>query len=215
MDDQPNSEHKPEEPNLFKPDAVVTSDQIKDSSTPPELKTSESTPKVAAEVTTKAEPNTSSIRQPDGVTWTASEFIAHYKSAGWYILLVIVALAVSAGVWFVTKDKFSTALVFIGVSLLGVYGAHKPRQLTYELGDLGLTIGNAHHTFSEFRSFSIVSVGAFSSIELVPFKRFAMYTTVYFDPADEEKIIKVLSAHLPMEEPRNDPIEQLMHRLRF
>jgi hypothetical protein len=214
-DDQPN------EPDIIKPGEIVTSDKVSTknqvSAIPKELKTPKAKLELADENTKQPLLSDESLSIPPAgnVTWTASEFIAHYKSAGWYILLAIVALAVSTGVWFVTKDKFSTALVCIGILLLVVYGAHKPRQLTYQLGDLGLTIGSSHHTFSEFRSFSIVSIGAFSSIELVPLKRFAMYTTVYFDPADEDKIIQVLSTHLPMEEPRNDPIDQLMHRLRF
>jgi hypothetical protein len=220
MDQKSASEDRSNEPNVIQPNTVVTSDEVstKDQipATPTESKAPELEPELAAEgIPQPVSDEPSPTPQPDSVTWTASEFIAHYKSAGWYILLVIGDLVVSAAVWFVTKDKISTGLVFIGVLLLGAYGAHKPRQLTYEIGDLGLTIGSTHRTFSEFRSFSIVSVGAFSSIELVPLKRFAMYTTVYFDPADEDKIVKVLSTHLPMEEPRNDPIEQLMHRLRF
>jgi hypothetical protein len=208
------------EPNVIQPNTVVTSDEasVKDqvTATPIESKAPEPKPLPSAEgVSEPMVDEVSTDPQVDNVTWTASEFIAHYKSAGWYVLLVIVMFVVAVGVWFVTKDKFSTALVAVGVLLLGVYGAHKPRQLTYELDSLGLKIGNTHNTFSEFRSFSIVTVGAFSSIELVPLRRFAMYTTVYFDPADEDKIVKILGVHLPMEEPRNDPIDQLMHRLRF
>ena len=159
--------------------------------------------------------SSSPAKHSDGVTWTASEFIAHHKSAGWYALLGLAALIVAAVVWLLTKDVFSSSLVFIGVLLLGVYGGHKPRELTYTLDDLGITIGRIHHSFGEFRSFSVVSEGAFASIELVPLKRFAMYTTVYFEPVDEDKIIKVLNTHLPMEKPRNDLVEQLMHRIRF
>lgn len=160
-------------------------------------------------------PGTLPNSQSSGVSWTASEFIAHHKSAGWYSLLGLAALIVAAVVWLLTKDVFSSSLVFIGVLLLGVYGAHKPRELTYAVDDLGITIGRTHHSFGEFRSFSVLSEGAFSSIELVPLKRFAMYTTVYFEPVDEDKIIKVLNTHLPMEKPRNDLVEQLMHRIRF
>jgi hypothetical protein len=163
----------------------------------------------------QSSPGTLPNSQSSGVGWTASEFIAHHKSAGWYTLLGLAALIVAAVVWLLTKDVFSSSLVFIGVLLLGVYGAHKPRELTYAVDDLGITIGRIHHSFGEFRSFSVISEGAFASIELVPLRRFAMYTTVYFEPADEDKIVKVLNTHLPIQEPRSDLVEQLMRRIRF
>lgn len=201
------------------PGEVITSDNNSNLNKPPQVVgpapiTSEP---VTEHQNNGVQPESSphSAKDSEAVSWSASEFIAHHKSFGWYSLLGLTALVVAFVVWLLTKDVFSSGLVFVGVLLLGVYGAHKPRQLTYSLNNLGITIGSMHHTFSEFRSFSVVSEGAFASIELVPLRRFAMYTTVYFDPADEDKIISVLSTHLPMEQPRNDLVEQLMRRVRF
>jgi hypothetical protein len=219
MDQNPAPDDQPDKQSGFQPASVVTSESITTpnqvSSVLPQSSVVDAAPieqqNNFVESAASSPPNQSS----DGVTWTASEFIAHHKSFGWYTLLGLAALVVAAVVWLVAKDIFSAALVFVGVLLLGVYGAHKPRQLTYNFDDQGITIGHMHHTFSEFRSFSVVSEGAFASIELVPLRRFAMYTTIYFDPADEDKIINVLSTHLPMEKPRNDLVEQLMRRVRF
>ena len=219
MNQNPAPDDQPDEQSSFQPAGVVKSDNANDqnqvSSVLPQSSVVGTAPieqkNNVVESTASSEPN----QHPGGVTWTASEFIAHHKSFGWYSLLGLAAMIVAAVVWLLAKDIFSAALVFVGVLLLGVYGAHKPRQLTYNLDDLGITIGSSHHTFSEFRSFSVISEGAFASIELVPLRRFAMYTTVYFVPADEDKIINVLSTHLPMEKPRNDLVEQLMRRVRF
>ena len=212
-DDQLNKRGESESANVVTSDAVANKDQVS-SVTLQSPNVDEAPAEQQNNIVQSTVPLAPSPR-PVGVTWTASEFIAHHKSAGWYGLIGLVALIVAATVWLVTKDVFSSVLVYIGVLLLGVYGAHKPRQLTYSLDELGITIGSYHHAFSEFRSFSVVSEDAFASIELVPLRRFAMYTTVYFDPADEDKIIKVLSTHLPKEEPREDLLEQLMHRIRF
>jgi hypothetical protein len=197
----------------FQSDNVVTSDDFASQNQPAPALNAEpsSSPNNFAQTTVPALPDT----QSNGISWTASEFIDHHKSAGWYFLLALFAIIVATIVWILTKDNFTSALVLAAFLLLGIYGAHKPRQLTYSVDELGITIGRTRHTFSEFRSFSVVSEGAFASIELVPLKRFSMYTTVYFDPADQGNIIDVLSTHLPIQEPRSDLIEQLMRRIRF
>jgi hypothetical protein len=154
--------------------------------------------------------------QPVGtVTWTASEFIAHTKSTGWYLMLALVAIAIAALVWLVTKDKISTTVILVAALALGGYGARKPRQLQYVLNDQGLEIGSKYYAYDEFGSFSIMQEGAFSSIVFVPLKRFAPLTTIYYAPEDEDKIVDILSERLPMEERHHDAVDRLMHRIRF
>jgi len=210
MDERAAPSGQSDNKDFFEPEGVVTSDGVSAEAGPAPQKPQESAPQQVQR--RRSEPASS---QSAAVAWTASEFIAHNKSLSWYMILAAVAVALAATIWLLTKDIFSTAVVLAGAMLLGVYAAHKPRQLTYQLDDRGLTIGGRQYAFAEFRSFSLVPEGAFASIELMPLKRFAMYTTIYFDPADEEKIIDVLSAHLPMEEPRGDTVDQLMRRIRF
>lgn len=155
------------------------------------------------------------LAQPDGVTWTASEFIAHHKSASWYAGLGVAALIIVALIWFLTRDVITAAIIAVGIALLGVYASRKPQQESYSLDEQGLSIGNRHYAYNEFRSFSLVPDGAFAGIEFAPLKRFATYTTVYYDPADEDKILGILSMHLPMEPPRADLTDQLMRRIHF
>jgi hypothetical protein len=99
--------------------------------------------------------------------------------------------------------------------MLGFYAAHQPRQLEYEIGRRGLSIGGKYHGYDEFKSFSILPEGAFSSIVFMPLKRFAPPITIYYAPEDEEKILAVLSGSLPYEEPRRDAVDSLMKRIRF
>lgn len=152
---------------------------------------------------------------PESISWTASEFIAHEKTAGWYVLLVLGAVAAAALVWLFTRDIMPTSAVFIGMVLLAFYAAHQPRQQHYELDASGLTIGDRHLPYHEFRFFSVMQEGAFLGIELTPLKRFAMYTTLYVDPADEDRIIEFLSTYLPMEEARASMTDSFMRRIHF
>jgi hypothetical protein len=149
------------------------------------------------------------------VSWTASEFVAHDKSSIWYIGLVVVAIVMAVLIWIITRDLVTSGIiVFCGV-LLSVYGARKPRELHYQLSRTGIGIGERYHSYNDFHSFALIDEGAFSSVVLYPMKRFAPLLTMYFDPADEQKIVDVLSDRLPVEQPRHDPMDRLMKRIRF
>ena len=179
--------------------------------------TSPETPLAQTEPTTTAFTSNTPTEPSDseGVQWAASEFIAHEKTAGWYTTLIVGALAGAVIMYIITKDKVSAIVVLVAAFFFGVYGARKPRQLDYQLDAHGFRIGQKAYSFQQFRCFAVVPEGAFSSIVFTPLKRFAAYTTIYYDPADEEKIIKLLSNRLPFEEHKADPVDNLMRRLRF
>ena len=164
---------------------------------------------------------TESVSQPRtvdtgySITWTASEFVAHQKSAQWYFVLAAIAIVSSVVVFFVTHDIVSSIVILLAAIAFGVVAARQPRELSYQLDEFGLTIGTRHYSYMEFRSFSIVQEGAFSSIVFMPLKRFMPLTTIYYDPNDEERIVELLSAVLPFEPRRHDPVDNLLWRIRF
>jgi hypothetical protein len=149
------------------------------------------------------------------VTWTASEFVAHDKSAGWYILLAAGTLVLAVVVFLLTRDVISVSVVVVAGLLLGVYAGHQPRQLDYSLDDQGFGIGQKHYGYDEFKWFSVMEEGAFSGIVFMPLKRFAPPVTIYYPPQDEDKILTTLTNQLPMEEHKADAVDSLMRRIRF
>lgn len=161
-------------------------------------------------------PDNASSHAVDSVRWTASEFIAHQKSTEWYGVLFGGAVLVAVIVWIVVKDLFSTVVVLIAVGILAGYASRQPRELEYGVDESGIAIGPKRYPFKNFRSFSIVHDGGpFSSIEFMPMKRFALPLTIYYDPADESKIADAIAAHVPYEERKRDPIDQLMRHIKF
>lgn len=149
------------------------------------------------------------------VAWTASEFVAHAKSFGWYAVLGLAAVIGAALIYYMTRDYVSVAVILVACLLLGVYAGHKPREMEYRLDLHGLTVGDKHFGYNEFRSFSVLPEGAFSSIVFMPLRRFAIPTTIYYAPEDEDKIVNLLSDHLPLEEGGHDAIDRLLHRIHF
>jgi hypothetical protein len=149
------------------------------------------------------------------ITWTASEFIAHHKSPRWYAALGGGALVGALVVWLLTRDKISASVVVFGALVLGIYAGRQPRQLEYRLDESGLTIGAKHYAYDDFRSFSLIVEGAFSSIMFIPLKRFAPAVSIYYAPQDEAAIVDLLAARLPSEDRGSDPIDRFMSRIRF
>ena len=149
------------------------------------------------------------------ITWTASEFVAHHKGFRWYLALIAVTIVLDAGIWLATKDKITTVVIFLVIILFGVAAARKPRELDYSLDDRGLAIDKRFFAYNELRSFAIIKEGAFSSLVFTPFKRFAPWIKVYYDPTDEPKILALLSSHVPLEEKTPDLTDRFMWRIKF
>lgn len=151
----------------------------------------------------------------DSISWTASEFITHHKTGGWYALLMLAAAVAAVLCFVVTRDIVSTVVIILVGAVLATMASHKPRQLSYRLDASSITIGNKLLSLHDFRSFSVMQEGAISSIALTPLKRFGFLTTIYYDPNDEQNIIQILSRSLPHETRQPDAIDGLLRRMRF
>ncbi len=219
--------------NLFQPDEVVRPGQtfapapMTASNPEPEMTVAASAPEPAAAspdaaIVAQPKPETAAqIDQPyeiqgkDSISWTASEFIGHTKTAGWYMLLGLAGIIIGAVVWLLTRDMFVSSMVVAGILLLGFYAARQPREERYIIDNHGLVIGRHQYSYGDFRSFAIAAEGAFLSIQLMPLKRFAMDITIYFDPQNADQIVDLLSQYLPLEEPRTSLTDSLMRRIHF
>jgi hypothetical protein len=164
------------------------------------------------------QPSTAQPSAPadDGsVEWTASEFVAHEKGAGWFLLLAVAAVVIGALLYLITRDVFSAGIVPAMAVILGVAGARKPRVVSYRVDQSGLTVGKRYFPYREYKSFAVPDDGPFASVVLVPMKRFGFPVSAYLAPDSEEKVVEVLAEHLPMERDKLDLVEKLMRQLRF
>lgn len=149
------------------------------------------------------------------VRWQASEFIDHQKSAGWFLLLALGAVLGAGLMYLITKSTFSTVVVVLAIFAFGMTARQRPRTLTYVIGASTLQVGEKKYRYDDFRTFSIQQEGALYSIFLEPIQRFIPPVSIYFDPADGEKIFDVLASHIPHTERKPDAIDRLMQRIRF
>ncbi len=149
------------------------------------------------------------------ISWTASEYVAHPKTILWFIGVGGVVAALTVIIYLITKDLVSAVVMAVIGMTFGAFAARNPQVLEYGLDETGLHIGSKLYPYERFKSFSIMQEGAIRSILLMPLQRFMPPLTVYYDPEDEDKIIKVLGTFLPAEERSHDPIDRLMRKIRF
>jgi hypothetical protein len=148
------------------------------------------------------------------VSWTASEFIAHEKGAKWYGILALATLLLAAVAYLFTHDILAVVAIVVVACIFGYVAGHQPRILSYRLDDHGLTIAHKAYQYGVFKSFSLVDEEAFSSITLMPLRRFMPPISIYFAPEDEEKVVGVLGRHLPVSQ-SHDLIDHFMRRIKF
>lgn len=149
------------------------------------------------------------------IEWTASEYVAHQKTTKWYAMLMLAALAGALLAYVLTKDVISAVSIVLLALVFAFAAARKPRVLTYRLDASGITIGEKVYSYGQFRSFAVADEGPFSSIALAPLKRFMPVLSIYYEPADEERIVQMLADRLPLEAHRRDAIDSLLHKIRF
>lgn len=156
------------------------------------------------------------LPQDDGnrIAWTASEFIAHSKTAGWYMMLIGITAIVAAGAFFLT-DIVTTVMIVIVALLFGIMGARTPRELPYLIDENGVQVDKKMYNFSNFKSFSIVQEEGIESIWFMPMQRFMPGLSIYFSPQEGQQIVDFLGEFLPYEDRQLDTIDRLMHKIRF
>jgi hypothetical protein len=151
----------------------------------------------------------------EAISWTASEFIAHQKSVGWYLLLTLIAVGVSAGIYFITEDKITSVIILIVALMFGAVAARKPRVLDYEVSARGVRIGEKIYPYQILKSFSVIQEDAVSSVMLLPLRRFMPSIILYYPPEQEDEVLNALGSYLPLEQRSSDAIDKLMRKVRF
>lgn len=151
----------------------------------------------------------------ESLTWTASEYIAHEKGAGWYLLLAAGGAAAAVADYLLVKDKISTIVIMLAALSFGVLSARKPNVQQYALTYQGLQIGAKAYFFQDFKNFSVAEEGAIASIVFMPMKRFMPPLTIYVAPDMEDRVVDFLSRILPFEQHRADAVDSFMRRIRY
>lgn len=150
------------------------------------------------------------------ITWTAQEYVHIDKSPVWFILFVLIVLALVAVDVFLLKSWSFSVLVIVMAVAVVIYVRRPPRSLTYALSPAqGLYVGERLYHFDEFKAFGLIQDGEHHSIMLIPRKRFAPGVSVYFPDEAGERIVDILGQRLPMENLKLDIVDVIVRKLRL
>ncbi len=155
--------------------------------------------------------------QPDEepVSWISSGEAIQAHSQSWKVKMTALSVVVGVIVYAITRDFVSSGAVAFAGILFGFLGARKPQPLQYQVGRDGIIIGRRPFSYTEFRAFSLVNDGPALTINLMPLKRFSPILSVHADPELHDKIVAILSNHLPMEAHKRDAIDAILSKARF
>lgn len=199
MQDGERGENQGNEPGwVFNPSSQTTPDQASD-------------PAPQGQV----QPDEVELSDAPLVSWTASEYQANPKSAGWFGSLALASILLAVLLYVFTRDLVSTVVIAIVGVIVGVFGARQPRVLQYHLDERGVYIEQKFYPYTTFKSFSIGQDQAMHYISLLSLRRFMPPLTIHFDPADEEAITKTLANYLPYEEHKQDIVDTISRRIRL
>lgn len=147
-------------------------------------------------------------------SWQASEFIHHQKSAGWYMVLGLIAVALVLAA-IITRQWFSIAVFATMTAAVVVYAHKEPRILSYKLDDKGLTIDGKFNPYSSFKSYSVFKEPGWHMIDLDPTQRFMPRVSIIFDNDDLDTITAILDTKMPRVDRQPDWVERLTRSIRF
>ncbi len=150
----------------------------------------------------------------DYITWQASEYLQHDNGPLWFIVFFAVIVAL------IGFSILFQAWLFLPVIILGAVAAivhirRPPDVIQYRLSDAGFEINKVLYPYSAYKSFSVIRDGAFYAILLIPARRIAASTIVYFDEQDGEVIVDAFGARLPMEHRGLDTVDRFLRLIRF
>ncbi len=148
------------------------------------------------------------------VNWDAEEYIQREKNGGWYVVFVLVVLALIV-LSVVLKWWTFTALVVLSAIALLIYVKRPPRQLHYSLSDKGISEGNNLYSYEDFKNFGVLQDGDNYAIVMTPRKRFSPRVTIYFPQESGEEIVDAFGMRLPMEEVKLDFLDKMVRMLRI
>lgn len=153
--------------------------------------------------------------QKSSISWTASEFVDHQRGVGWYFMFFATLLLIGGLTYKFTKDYISGIAIILAGAIVAAFIRKRPRQLPYEVGNQGISIGGRLYSYDGFKSFSLSQEGGAKVINFVPLQRFMPEISVFFPPEQEENIVGVLVDHLPHNDHNEKAVDRLMKKLRF
>jgi hypothetical protein len=186
--------------------------------TQPRVSSDNTEPFARAEVPTGNGYYDAAATEEDGLfmTWQTQQTNDNSKAASWYAAVVVVALALTGIVFFLTEQDILVSLaVFLAVLGFAYLAGQEPKEQQYALSQEGIYVGNKLRLYKEFKNFSQVEDVSGPTIFLVTHKRISSPLVLRLNRDNVDEAVNTLSQFLPIQERKPDVIDHLMRRMRL
>ena len=154
------------------------------------------------------------VKKFESVSWEAEEYLVKDHNVLWYFGLIIVTAGLGAIAVLFQSWTF-LALIILSAITIVISSLRPPRRIKYTLDSDGLSEGDRHHPYTDFRAFGILDEKGHYFAVLIPKKRFGIQTKIYFPTDSGEAIVDALGMHLPMEQVKPDVLDKIVNFLRI
>ena len=149
------------------------------------------------------------------INWQAQDMIIGEKNKTWYIGLAIVAAVLFAVAYFMESWSFAVLVAVSIAAIIATRQSNQTKTVSYSLSTRGVYVNNLFYPYEDFKYFGILRETGVYSIVLVPKKRFAPSTSIYFSKEYGEKITDIIGQRLPMEEVKHDIIDRIIRKIKL
>ena len=137
------------------------------------------------------------------------------KNKTWYIGLAIVAAVLFAVSYFMESWSFAVLVAVSIAAIIATRQSNQTKTVSYSLSTRGVYVNNLFYPYEDVKYFGILRETGVYSIVLVPKKRFAPSTSIYFSKEYGEKITDIIGQRLPMEEVKHDIIDKIIRKIKL
>ena len=149
------------------------------------------------------------------INWQSQDMIIGEKNKTWYIGLAIVAAVLFAVSYFMESWSFAVLVAVSIAAIIATRQSSQTKTVSYSLSTRGVYVNNSFYPYEDFKYFGILRETGIYSIVLVPKKRFAPSTSIYFSKEYGEKITDIIGQRLPMEEVKHDIIDRIIRKIKL
>jgi hypothetical protein len=167
-----------------------------------------------AESVTEVEPTEKQIEQAEVIfSWSAPEYIQHQKTARWYVIATVIALAFTAGAVITANWTMAIAiLVFAGVYEF-TQRFHPPKIVDIHISELGIHLGHMFYPFSSMQAFWIMLKPGLKTLNIRVHRQFYSDVVIQLMDQDAAKIRSYLVGQIPEWEGKDERLQDLILRL--
>ncbi len=154
------------------------------------------------------------MERNEDITWQAPEYIHKEKDSEWYWSVGILTLAGVASAY-MFGNFLLTILVFLIGFTMALFGARKPKEITFGINRKGIRADNTLYPFQTLLSFWIIEKEHENLLLLTSQKKLSQQIAVPLGDTDPELVQMFLLDHLIEEEDEESLAQRFMDYLGF